>query len=155
MSSAVMLERTGMGTPGMGTTPMGTPTGMPTTMNWLMVPRCTIKVEKYTGGMKIVCSSSDQTTYSAVQNLCTMLAGGMCSCYTTMNGMMVCCCNLTMGICKYETTADGISITCTSGDAKCGEMIQACCDYLGSMLKAGCMCCVMMNNTPICYGGGN
>jgi hypothetical protein len=29
-------------------------------------------------------------------------------------------------------------------------MIQACCDCLGTMMKAGCTCCLMMNNTPVC-----
>ena len=43
-----------------------------------------------------------------MQNLCTMLAGGMCSCCCMMNGMMVCCCNLTMGMCKCEMTKDGV-----------------------------------------------
>ncbi len=43
-----------------------------------------------------------------MQNLCTMMAGGMCSCCMMMNGMMVCCCNLTMGMCKCEMTEDGV-----------------------------------------------
>jgi hypothetical protein len=69
-----------------------------------------------------------------------------------MNGMMVCCCNLTMGMCKCEMTDKGCVMTCTSGDAKCCEMIQACCDCMACMLKDGCTCCVMMNNTPVCCG---
>jgi hypothetical protein len=87
-----------------------------------------------------------------VQNLCSMLAGGMCSCCVMMNGMMVCCCNLTMGMCKCEMTPKGCTVTCTSGDAKCAEMIQACCDCLSTMLKDGCTCCMMLNNTPVCCG---
>jgi hypothetical protein len=155
--SNVMMERTGMAIPGisipgMGTGAVGAPTGMPMGANWMMVPRCTVKVEKYTGGMKITCSSADKVACGTVQDLCTMLAGGMCSCCCMMNGMTVCCCNLTMGMCKCETTRDGVSITCTSGDPKCCEMIQACCDCLSSMMKAGCTCCVLMNNTPICCG---
>ena len=31
-----------------------------------------------------------------LQNLCTMMAGGLCSCCCMMNGMMVCCYNLMM-----------------------------------------------------------
>ena len=70
-----------------------------------------------------------------------------------MNGMMVCCCYLTMGMCKCEMTKDGVCVTCTSGDKACTEMIQACCDCLAATVKNGCMCCLMMNNTPVCCGG--
>ncbi len=152
-TGTMMMDRasmTGMGTAGMST-PMGATGAMPTA-NWMMVPRCTIKMEKCTGGMKMTCTCDDAMACSMMQNLCTMLAGGMCSCCMMMNGMMVCCCNLTMGMCKCETTSKGVSITCTSGDAKCGEMIQACCDCLSTMLKDGCTCCLMMNNNPICCG---
>src|SRR5947209_7804239 len=69
-----------------------------------------------------------------------------------MNGMMVCCCNLTMGMCKCEMTGDGCVVTCTSGDPKCCDMIQACCDCMAAMMKAGCTCCLMMNGTPVCCG---
>ena len=74
------------------------------------------------------------------------------SCVCTMNGMTVCCCNLTMAMCKCDMTKDGVCVTCTSGDAKCCEMIQACCDCLSCMMEAGCTCCVLINNTPICCG---
>ena len=67
-----------------------------------------------------------------------------------MNGMMVCCCNLTMGMCKCEMTEDGLRITCTSGDKACCDMIQACCDCMTAMMKAGCTCCMMMNDMPVC-----
>ena len=64
-----------------------------------------------------------------LQNLCTMMAGGMCSCCMMMNGMMVCCCNMMMGMCKCEMTDGmGVCVTCTSGDKDCCAMIQACCD---------------------------
>jgi len=157
MSSTVMMERTGMGMPGLGVPGMGTPTigtpgTVPTGTNFMMVPRCTFKVEKCTGGMKITCSCSDATACSMVQNLCTMLAGGMCSCCCTLNGMLVYCCNMTMCMCKCEMTKDGCCVTCTSGDPKCCEMVQACCDCLNAMLKAGCTCCLLMNNTPVCCG---
>jgi hypothetical protein len=157
MSSAMMLERTGIGlpgvgVPGLGTPTVGTPTGLPTGTNWTVVPRCTVKVEKCTGGLKIHCSCDDKLACSMVQNLCTMLAGGMCSVYCITNGMTVCCCNLTMGMCKYETHESGVVLTCTSGDTKCCEMIQACCDCLCTLMDAGCTCCVCLNNTPVCCG---
>ena len=87
-----------------------------------------------------------------MQNLCTMLQGGLCSCCCMMNGMLVCSCNLTMGLCKCEMTDKGVSLTCTSGDSKCCEMIQACCDCLTCMMNAGCTCCVLLNNTPVACG---
>jgi hypothetical protein len=31
-------------------------------------------------------------------------------------------------------------------------MIQSCCDCMATMLKAGCVCCMMLNNMPICCG---
>lgn len=157
MSSTMMMERTGMGVPGMampgvGTGPVTTPTGMPTVTNWMMVPRCTFKVEKCTGGFKLTCCCDDKMACSMVQNLCTMLAGGMCSCCVLYNGMTVCYCNLTMGMCRCEPTEDGVCVTCTSGDTKCCEMIQGFCDCLCCMLEAGCTCCFLMNNTPVCCG---
>jgi hypothetical protein len=157
MSSAMMMERTGMGMPGMGvptlgTPPVGAPTGVPTGTNWMMVPRCTFRMEKCTGGLKISCSCDDKLASSMVQNLCTMLTGGMCSCCVMMNGMTVCYCNLTMGMCKYETTESGVTVTCTSGDPHCSEMLGACCECISCMLDGGCTCCLLINNTPVCCG---
>jgi len=157
MSSAMMVERTGMGMPGMysppmGTPTVGTPTGVPVGTNWMMVPRCTFKMEKCTGGVKVTCSCDDKMAVSMVQNLCTMLTGGMCSCCVMMNGMVVCCCNFTMGICKYEMTDSGVCVTCTSGDPHCCEMLQACCDCMSCMMDGGCTCCFLVNNTPVCCG---
>jgi hypothetical protein len=157
MSSTMMMERTalglpGVGVPGMGATPYGTPTTTPTSGGYVMVPRCTLKFEKCTGGMKIICACDDKMACSMVQNLCTMLAGGMCSCCVMLNGMTICTYNLTMGLCKCDATDMGVCITCTSGDSKCCEMIQACCDCLCCMVNAGCTCCVLMNNTPVCCG---
>jgi hypothetical protein len=154
MSSTMMMERSGvampgLGYPGMTTSPVGTPTAVPSAM---MVPRCTFKVEKCTGGFKVYCVCDDKMACSMVQNLCTMLVGGMCSCCVMFNGMMVCCYNLTMGMCKCEMTPDGVCFTCTSGDPKCCEMIQSCCDTLSCMLESGCTCCFLMNNTPVCCG---
>jgi hypothetical protein len=157
MSSTVMVERTGMGIPGMGVSGVGSPsygapTAAPTSGNYVMVPRCTLKFEKCSGGMKVVCVCEDKMACSMVQNLCTMLAGGMCSCCVLLNGMTICTCNFTMGLCKCEMTDSGVSITCTSGDSKCCEMIQAYCDCLSCLIHSGCTCCVLMNNTPICCG---
>ena len=157
MSGAMMMDRTSMGMPGMGASTMGAPgmtapTAMPTGVNFMMVPRCTIKMEKCNGGMKITCNCDDDMACSMVQNMCTMLAGGMVTCCMMMNGMMVCCCNMTMGMCKCEMTKKGVTITCTSGDTKCCEMIQACCDCMSCMMKDGCTCCVMMNHTAVCCG---
>ena len=150
--ATMMMDRgsmTGMGTQ-MGAPGVGTGVGMPT--NMMMVPRCKLTFEKCQGGMKVNCVCDDQMARSMMQNLCQMLQGGMCSCCMVMNGMMVCCCNLTMGMCKCDMTDKGVCVTCISGDAKCGEMIQACCDCVSTMLKAGCTCCLMMNNTPVCCG---
>jgi hypothetical protein len=69
-----------------------------------------------------------------------------------MNGMTVGYYNFTMGLCKCEMTEDGVCFTCTSGDIQCCRVIQACCDCLSSMLEAGCTCCVLLNNTPVCCG---
>ena len=151
--ATMMMERTAMGMPNMGMpgTTMGAP-GPAAGMNMVMVPRCTFKFEKCQGGMKMTCVCDDVTARGMLQNLCTMLAGGMCSVCCLMNGMMVCCCNMMMGMCKCEMTEDGVSITCTSGDKACCTMIQACCECMASMMKAGCTCCVMMNNMPVCCG---
>ena len=157
MSSTMMMERTGMGMPGMGAAGMGVPTMggqsmTPGSSGYVMVPRCTIKMEKCSGGMKMTCICDDPMACSMMQNLCTMLAGGMCSCSMVMNGMTVCTCCFTMGLCKCEMTDKGCTITCTSGDQKCCEMIQSCCDCLSTLMGAGCTCCVMMNNTPVACG---
>jgi hypothetical protein len=156
MANTMMMERpgksmTGMGNPAMGAPAMGTPAA-PAPANWMMVPRCTMKMEKCAGGMKITCMCDDKVACAMIQNLCTMLSGGMCGCSMMMNGMVMMNCNLTMGMCKCEMTADGISMTCTSGDKMCCEMIQACCECMSTMTKAGCTCCMMMNNMPVCCG---
>jgi hypothetical protein len=153
-NAMMMMERMGMGMPGMGTGAGAMP-GMAGQMmpNMMMMPRCTMKMEKCQGGMKITCTCDDPTAASMMQNLCSMMQGGMCSCCCMMNGMMVCCCNMTMGMCKWDMTAKGCTVTCTSGDPKCMAMIQACCDCLSTMMKDGCTCCLMMNGVPVCCGG--
>jgi hypothetical protein len=152
MSSAMMMERTGLAVPGMAGPAVGagvTPAGV----NMMMVPRGTFKFEKVSGGVKVTCVCDDKTACGMMQNLCTMLAGGMVSCCCVLNGVVVCCCNFTMGLCKCEMTSSGVCVTCTSGDSKCCEMIQSCCDCVCQMTKCGCTCCLMMNGTPVCCGG--
>ena len=149
--TSMMMDRSMM-------SPMGAqmsgamPGAAPGAMQMCMVPRCTMKMEKCKGGMKMTCTCEDEMAAATLQNMCKMMAGSMCSCCCMMNGMVVCTCNLTMGMCKCEMTPKGVCITCTSGDKACSEMIQACCDCLCTMMKAGCSCCVMMNNTPVCCG---
>lgn len=158
MASTMMMERTGMGMPGMlGAAGLGSPGlgGAGTQAagtNYVMVPRCTLKVEKVTGGLRLCCTGTDQMAGAMIQQLCSALTGGLCSYTVQLNGLTVCCCNLTMGLCKTENSKDGVTVTCTSGDAKCGQMIQACCESLQAMLQAGCICCVNLNNMPICCG---
>ena len=155
MTSSMVMERAGMGMPGMGMGtmmqgPMGGTATMPASPQSMMVPRCKMTMTKCKGGMQITCQCDDKMTATMLQNLCTMMAGGMCSCCMMMNGMMVCCCNMTMGMCKCEMTDDGVCMTCTSGDTACCSMIQACCDCMASMCAAGCVCCMCMNNMPVC-----
>ena len=154
--NAMMMDRPTMGVGGMTTPTMGgmpmSGTGGMSAPNMMMVPRCTFKVEKCQGGMKLTCSCTDTAACAMMQNLCQMLAGGMCSISCMMNGMVVCTCNLTMGMCKVEMTKNGCCVTCTSGDQHCCEMIQVCCECISACLKAGCTCCLMMNNTPVCCG---
>lgn len=157
MSSTLMTERTGMhlpglGVPGLGTTPIQAPTALTLGTNWCVVPKCTYKIEKIANGLKLHCICEDKTSCSMVQNLCSMLAGGMYSCCCQLNGMTVCQLNLTMGMCKCENTEHGVCISCCSGDAQCCAMIQACCDCLSCLLEAGCCCTLCCNSTPVCCG---
>ena len=152
MTSTVMMERTGTGMPSMPGVGAGVPSMSATGSNWLMVPRCTYKFEKCQGGVKIHCICDDAMAKSMMQNLCTALMGGMCSCFCTLNGVTVCTYNFTMGTCKCDLTSDGICVTCTSGDQKYCEMIQSCCDCLNTLCNAGCVCCLMMHSTPVCCG---
>jgi len=131
--------------PGMGMTTM-----MPSAGNMLMVPRCTMRMEKCPGGMKMYCSCEDEVGCATLQNLCKMLCDGMCSCMCMKNGMCMCQCNMAMCNCTCEMTADGVCITCTSGDKACCDMVQACCDCMMACMEAGCMCCVCFGGTPVC-----
>jgi hypothetical protein len=153
MSSTMMMERTGLGVPGVSVPGITSPVSVPTTVpSSLMVPRCTYKIEKCPGGFKLYCSCDDKMACSMLQNLCSMLVGGMYSCCCYFNGMPVCYYNFTMGMYKCEPTESGVCFTCTSGDPKCCEMIQSCCDSLSCCLDAGCTASVFMNSTPVCCG---
>lgn len=153
----MLVDRTSLGVPGVtgytGYAPSAVPsTGVPVGANYMMVPKCTYKVEKCAGGLKITCCCEDKVACSMLQSLCSMMAGGLCSCCCMMNGQVVCQCNFAFGICKCEMTSEGCCFTCTSGDPKCCEMLQACCDCICCCLDCGCTCCVMLNNTPVCCG---
>ena len=151
MSSVMMMERTGMSSmPMTGMGPQGMPTGMPTAANYCVLPRCDMKFEKCAGGFKIKCSCEDEVACGALQNLCKMMAGGMCSCCCTMNGITICQCNFACCNCKCEYTKDGCCFTCTSGDKACAEMLAACCVCLSCCQKSGCCCYICFNNTPVC-----
>ena len=153
MTSTMMMDRTTVGVQGVSGVPTTTVPGVPPgTSNWLMVPRCTYRIEKCKDGLKIVCVCDDPTARSMMQNLCSALVGGLCTVACTLNGVTVCTCNLTMGLCRCELTPEGCCITCVSGDKACCDMIQACCDCLTCMCNAGCTCCVLLNGTPVSCG---
>lgn len=142
-----MMAPVGMGM-GMPSTQMGP--GMMPGMTGLMVPRCTMKMEKISGGMKCVCTFSDKTAAAMMQQLCMMNPNGMMGCCMMMNGMCVCQCCISMGMCKVEMSEMGCIMTCTSGDASSAKMIGACCDCMNSMMMPGCTCYMTMNYMPVC-----
>ncbi len=131
---------------------MPMPSMAPFSTGQMMIPRCTFRLEKCTGGMKIHCCTDDATACAMIQNLCQMLSGGMCTMTCLMNGMTACTCNFAMCMPRCEVTETGCCITCTSGDAACCTMIQGCCDCLAACMKAGCTCCLTMGGTPVCCG---
>jgi hypothetical protein len=117
----------------------------------MMMPRCTMKMEKTSSGMSCMCVCDDKTSAMMMQNLCNMMAGGMCSMACVCNGTMCCMCNMTMGACMFEPMEMGMKMTCTSGDANCVKMIHACCDCMMTcMSMPGCCCMMMMNGMPVC-----
>ena len=145
------MERT-MGMPGMvgGMSP-GMMMGAGS-MNMMMIPRCTMKMEKCNGGMRMSCVCKDETAAAMLQNLCMMMNGSMVSCCMMMNGMMMMCCNMTMGLCKIEPMQNGVTMTWTSKDEQTCRMIQSCCDTMMMMMDCGCTCCMCMNAMPVCCG---
>jgi hypothetical protein len=162
MMTTERMAGMGMSMPTMGGSMMGMPmmmsgmTGsMPSMMpgmgSGMMMPRCMMKMEKCPGGMKLMCVCEDKTSAMMLQNMCMMMAGGMCSCCMMMNGMCCCCCNMgMMGMCEMEMTEMGCTMTCTSGDKMCEKMIQACCDCMNAMMGKGMTCMMMMNGMPMC-----
>jgi hypothetical protein len=153
MSGSMTMERMmgAMPMPGMTgyASPMAPTMGMPAGM---MVPRCTMKMEKTADGCKIVCECDNEMACSTLQSLCKSLAEQMCGCCMMMNGMCCCTCNFTMAMCKVEYTKKGVTVTCKSGDKDCCQMIQSCCDCMASMLAAGCCCYLCFGGTPVCCG---
>src|ERR1700761_3514392 len=119
----MMMNRTGMTMPSMGMPTMPGATSGMSGMNMMMVPSCTIRMEKCEGGMMMMCECDDKMAAAALQSLCKMMAGSMCSCAMMMNGMMACCCNMMMGMTTCEMTDMGCTLVCTSGDADCCKMI--------------------------------
>src|SRR2546423_1775752 len=112
MSSTMMVERTGMGVPGLSfpgyptasyQTGYGSQQFTQPSVNYFSVPRCTFKVEKISDGFKVHCYCEDTTAATVVQNLCSVLSGGLVCCNVTYNGMTVCSYNCTMGYCRWET----------------------------------------------------
>lgn len=160
MVNPMTMDRsTMMGVSGMPMSGAPVPT-MPVTMpampsmmpNMLMVPRCTVRMEKCINGVKIHCVCSDAMATSLVQNLCAMQTGQMVGCYVTMNGQTVCSVNFCCCMCTVEKTADGVCIHCTTGDATCCQVVQCCADCCCNCCVTGCVCCVTMGGMPICCG---
>ncbi|MBI2825119.1 MAG: hypothetical protein HYX69_10575 [Planctomycetia bacterium] len=152
MSSMMMMDRGMMNPMGTMGSSMPAPSMSMPSMGACMVPRCTMKMEKCSGGMKIHCKCDDEMSCAMLQNMVRMMCEGMCSCCAMMNGMVMCQCNMAMCTCKCDMTKDGCTITCTSGDKACCEMVQACCDCMTKCMEAGCSCCVCFNNMPCCCG---
>ena len=155
MSSAVLMERFSLGSsastaPAPSWHASGLPAAGPAAGNWCVVPRCKIEFEKCTGGYKIHCRCDDELSTATLQNLCRMLADGLCSCCCTSNGIQVCLCSFANCHCKCEYTQDGCTITCISGDKQHCQQLQACCECLSRCCETGCTCYVCFNNTPVC-----
>jgi len=154
MSTTMLYERTGtsaFASPGPGIGAAAFPQTTPGA-NWCVLPRCNVRVEKCKGGLKLWCSCDDEVAAGTLQNLCKMLADGLCSVCCTRSGITVCQCSLSCGICKCEFTKDGVCITCLSGDKTCCDLIQACCDCLSCCLESGCCCYVCFGGQPVCCG---
>jgi len=157
MDTMMSMDRGTMNTMGAGMGMNGgsmMPNMMPGMMmpNMMMMPRCTMTMEKMDGGMKVMCRCEDEMAASMMQSMCQMMAGSMCSFVMMMNGMPCCSCNMMMATTTCEMMEMGVMMTCMSGDAKMASMVQCCCDCMSCMMDSGCMCCMMMGNMPICCG---
>lgn len=51
--------------------------------------------------MKMTCVCEDEMSAATLQNLCKILAGGLCNVCCMKNGMTICLCNMAM--CIYRT----------------------------------------------------
>ena len=145
-----MMDAGAMGMPGTAGMGMGSPMAMPAGGMGMMVPRCTIRMETMSGGMRMTCMGIDEMSTRMMQNLMGMMGSGMMSCAMMLNGMTAMRCNMMLGMCRTEMTDDGMVISYTSGDAAMMAMIQAACECMSMMMQQGCSCCVMMNNMPVC-----
>ena len=157
MSSVVLTERFSIGSHhASGSAPAwqasGLPAASPAAGNWCVVPRCKVEFEKCTGGFKMHCRAEDELSCATLQNLCRMLADGLCSCCCTQNGIQCCNCSFANCNCKCEYTKDGCCITCTSGDKHACACLQACCEACSKCCENGCCCYVCFNGTPVCCG---
>ena len=151
MMAPMMMPMTGAMPMGMGQMPGMMPMPGMSNMPGMMVPRCTMRMEKMQGGMRVTCTCDDRTAAEMMKNLAMMMAGGMPSMCMMMNGMMSCMCNMgTMGMCKMDMTDMGMTMTCTSADPACMKLIQSCCDCMSAMMMPGCTCMMMMNGMPMC-----
>jgi len=151
----ITTDRGMMGMPGMGAmnTPMvGTMMPMPAMMSpqQMMLPRCTIKMEKMPNGMKATCMCSDKASAMMMQNLCNMMPNAMLGCCCMCNGMMVCQCCMPMGMCKVEMMEMGCNMMCLSADPMACKMMHACCDCMMSMMMPGCTVMMTLNGMPVC-----
>src|SRR6476661_3681756 len=107
----LMLDKGMMGAAGSSMQAGPMPTAVPMGMQMCMVPRCTMKMEKCKGGMKMTCTCEDEIAATTLQNMCKMMAGSMCSCCCMMNGMMMCQCNMCMCKCECADVKMGVSFT--------------------------------------------
>ena len=105
---------------------------------WFVVPRCELKWAKSEGGFTLTCRCEDEVATATLHNLCKILAGGACSSSCTYNGIAVCQCNFAVGHTHCEYSKNGVKITCTSGDEKCRELLQACCECCKACCDDGC-----------------
>src|SRR3989304_3659846 len=90
MSSALLERGASAAAPFAGSIPGwqpgSIPAGSPASANWCVLPRCSVEFEKCAGGCKIHCRCEDEVARGTLQNLCRMLADGLCSCCCAWDG---------------------------------------------------------------------
>src|SRR5437868_10893040 len=87
------------------------------------VPCCTMKVEKCNGGVKFICTCSNEQHAATLQESCKVLSGGKISFCCTSNGKVVCQCDLCMCECECTAVKNGVCFTCCSSDKNCCNLI--------------------------------